>query len=546
MPEPVREICAATAKPLRPVRLGPNDCVMERLPDGTLRLRSPHPLPPYPNKLTEPLEHWAAKAPDRVFLAQRDAQGGWRTLSYGAALAQVRVIAGALLQRDLSPERPIAVLSGNDIEQALLGLAAAYVGIPYAPISPAYSLMSSDFGKLRHIIGLLTPGLVFAADSQPFARAIEAVMPAGTELVVTRNPLPNRPTTPFQSLLDFTATAAVDAAHGRVGPDTIVKFLFTSGSTGQPKGVINTQRMLCSNQAMVSGGFAYVQDEPPIIVDWLPWSHTFGSNHNFGLVLFNGGSLYIDEGKPLPGAINATVRNLREVATTIYFNVPKGYEMLLPHLRADRELRERFFSRLRVMFYAGAGLAQHVWDELQQLAVETTGERIIFLSSIGSTETAPLALALTREFRSLRQHRRAGAGRGAQARAQRRQARGAARRPQHHARLLAAAAAHRRRVRCRGLLQDRRRAQIRRSSGPREGPPVRRTDRGGLQARDRHLGQRRPAARAIHRSLRALCARRGDCRRPTAMTSRCWSSPISTPAAGFARTCRPTPHPTSC
>ena len=397
MPEPVREICVGTAKPLRAVRLGPNDCVMERESDGTLRLRSPHPLPPYPDKLTERLEYWAAKTPDRVFLAQRDAQGGWRTVSYGAALAQVRKLAAALLHRDLSPERPIAILSGNDIEQALLGLAAAYVGIPFAPISPAYSLMSSDFGKLRHIIGLLTPGLVFAADGQAFARAIEAVVPAGTELLVTRNPLPSRPTTLFQSLAESAVTPAVDAAHAKVGPDTIVKFLFTSGSTGQPKGVINTQRMLCSNQAMVSGGFACVQDEPPVIVDWLPWSHTFGANHNFNLVLFNGGSLYIDEGKPLPGAINATVRNLREVATTIYFNVPKGYEMLLPHLRADRELRERFFSRLKVLFYAGAGLTQHVWDELQQLAVETTGERIVFLSSLGSTETSPLALALTRE-----------------------------------------------------------------------------------------------------------------------------------------------------
>jgi feruloyl-CoA synthase len=397
MPEPVREICAETAKPLRAVQLGPNDCGMERHADGTLRLRSPHPLPPYPDKLTERLEYWAAKAPDRIFLAQRDAQGGWRTLSYAATLAQVRRLAAALLQRDLSPERPIAIISGNDIEQALLGLAAAYAGIPYAPISPAYSLMSSDFGKLRYIVDLLTPGLVFAADGQPFARAIEAVVPPGTELLVTRNPLPNQSTTLFQSLMESNAGPAVDAAHAKVGPDTIVKFLFTSGSTGQPKGVINTQRMLCSNQAMISGGFAYVQDEPPVIVDWLPWSHTFGSNHNFGLVLFNGGSLYIDEGKPLPGAINATVRNLREVATTIYFNVPKGYEMLLPHLRADRELRERFFSRLKVLFYAGAGLAQHVWDELQQLAVETTGERIIFLSSIGSTETSPLALALTRE-----------------------------------------------------------------------------------------------------------------------------------------------------
>ena len=310
----------------------------------------------------------------------------------------MRTLAAALLQRDLSSERPIAVLSGNDIEQALLGLAAAYVGIPYSPISPAYSLMSSDFGKLRHIIDLLTPGLVFAADGTPFARAIEAVVPAATELVVTRNPPANRPATLLAKLFENVRDIRWSTPPMPwSGPRLVVKILFTSGSTGQPKGVINTQRMLCSNQAMTRAGFAFVQDEPPVIVDWLPWSHTFGANHNFGLVLFNGGSLYIDEGKPLPGAIAATVRNLREIATTIYFNVPKGYEMLLPYLRADRELRERFFSRLKVLFYAGAGLAQHVWDELARLAVETTGERIIFLSSLGSTETSPLALALTRE-----------------------------------------------------------------------------------------------------------------------------------------------------
>ena len=383
-------------RPLRPVRLGPADCVVERKPDGTVFMRSPHPLAPYPGKLTERLEYWAAKAPERIFLAQRDAQGEWRTLTYAEALSCVRRIAQALIRRDLSPERPIVILSGNDIEHALLGLAAAYVGIPYAPISPAYSLLSSDFGKLKHIVSLLTPGMVFAADGSLFARAL-ALLPSGVEVVVRRNPPAGRPVTRFGDLVESEAGGGVDAEHAKVGPDTIVKILFTSGSTGQPKGVINTQRMLCSNQAMIVAGFAYLQDEPPVIVDWLPWSHTFGANHNFGLVLFNGGSLYIDEGKPLPGAINATVRNLREIATNIYFNVPKGYEMLLPHFRADRELRETFFSKLKVMFYAGAGLAQHVWDELQHWAVETTGERIIFLSSIGSTETSPLAIALTRE-----------------------------------------------------------------------------------------------------------------------------------------------------
>jgi feruloyl-CoA synthase len=394
MASPARDVRPGAAR-LRPVELGPKGVLVERKADGTLYLRSPHALPSYPDTLTASLEHWAREAPKRIFLAQRDPQGSWRTLTYAETYTRVRALAQALLQRKLSPERPIAILSGNDIEHALLGLAAMHVGIPYAPISPAYSLISSDFGKLRHIFELLTPGLVFATDGKMFGRAIDAVVPAEAELVVVTNPSARGPATSFADLLGTQPTEAVDAAHGTVTPDTIGKFLFTSGSTGWPKGVINTQRMLCSNQAMIGWGFAFVRDEPPVVVDWLPWSHTFGANHNFGLVLTNGGSLHIDEGKPLPGAIAATVRNLRDVAPTIYFNVPKGFETLLPYLRDDAQLRENFFSRLKVLFYAGAALAPHVRAELERLAIESCGERIVFITSIGSTETAPLALACT-------------------------------------------------------------------------------------------------------------------------------------------------------
>ena len=382
---------------LRPVCLGALPVTLKRRHDGALLIRSTAELGPYPEKLTERLEHWAASAPERVFLAQRDGSGTWRTLRYAQVLEAVRRIAAALLQRDLSPERPIAILSGNDIEQALLGLAAMYVGIPYAPISPAYSLLSSDFAKLRTIIELLTPGLVFAGDGMLFARAIDAVMPSTVELVLTRNPLSGRRVTSFAALAT-PPSAAVDGAHAAVGPDTIAKFLFTSGSTGAPKAVINTQRMLCSNQAMLAAGFRFVRDEPPVVVDWLPWSHTFGANHNFNLLLTHGGTLYIDEGNPTPAGLAKTVRNLREIAPTIYFNVPKGYDALIPHLRADHALRENFFRRLKVLFYAGAALSQPTWDALEQLAIETCGERIIFLSSLGSTETSPLALACTRDF----------------------------------------------------------------------------------------------------------------------------------------------------
>ncbi len=389
---PAKKNSAQPRPPLRPVDLGPAKVEIERRGDGAILMRSPVPLPPHPKNLTDKLAHWATAAPDRVFLGQRDAAGGWRTLNFAQTLAQVRAIAAALLERDLSPERPIAILSGNDIEHALLGLAAMHAGIPYAPVSVPYSLVSKDFQKLKSIIGTLTPGLVFAANGTAFARAIAAAIPADVEVLVTANPMSDRQATLFEALTKTQPTPAIEAAHAKVGHETIAKILFTSGSTGQPKGVINTQLMLCSNQAMLQTALPFVTEEPPVMLDWLPWNHTFGGNFDFGLALVNGGSLYIDEGKPLPGAIEATARNLRDIAPTIYFNVPKGYEMLVPFLQGDRALCEKFFGRLKVLFYAGAGLPQHVRDELERLAAAATGERIIFLSSLGSTETAPSAL----------------------------------------------------------------------------------------------------------------------------------------------------------
>ena len=383
----------AASAPVRAVRLGPRDVVCERRPDGTIRLTSPHALAPYPAKLTERLEHWAAIAPERTYLAQRTAASGWRKMSYGETLEQVRRIGAALLRRNLSPERPIAILSANDIEHALVGLAAIYVGIPYAPISPAYALISNDFDRLRSIIDLITPGLVFAADGDRYARAIDAALRPEVEIVVTRNPVCGRPTTLVETLLTPIPTGAAEAAHAAVTPDTIAKFLFTSGSTGTPKAVINTQRMWCSNQAMILSQLAFFADEPPVIVDWSPWHHTAGGNHNFGFVLYNGGTLHIDEGKPTPGAIETTVKNLREIATNWYFTVPKGYEALLPYFHADARLRETFFSRLKVLWFAGAALSQSVFDEMQELARATCGERIMFLTGLGSTESAPMAIA---------------------------------------------------------------------------------------------------------------------------------------------------------
>jgi feruloyl-CoA synthase len=358
---------------IRKVAFGPRDVEVERRA-GTLYLRSPHALAAYPAKLTERLDYWAQAAPGRVLFAQRDG-AGWRTLTYAQARGRARRVAQYLLGKELSPERPLVVLSGNDLEHALLHLGAMYAGIPYAPISPAYSLLSTDFGKLRAIFDLLTPGLAFAKGEQ-FGRALKAA--ARCEVI--------------HALEEPDATAALDEAHGRVGPDTIVKFLFTSGSTGTPKAVINTQRMWCANQEMILSMLAFFRDEPPVLVDWAPWHHTAAGNHDFGLVLYNGGSYYIDEGRPLPGAIEATVRNLREIAPTWYFNVPKGFEALLPFLKKDALLRKNFFSRLRVLWFAGAALPQHVFDEMKQLAFEARGEEIPFLTGFGATETAPATL----------------------------------------------------------------------------------------------------------------------------------------------------------
>src|ERR1700677_1828986 len=321
--------------PVRRVNFPPADVETWHTSDGGLVVRPKHPLGPYPGKLTERLDYWAAKAPDRVFLAERVPQGArigeWRTATYAQMRASARSVAQALLGRPLSADRPIAILPGNDIEHAALALGAMYAGIPFAPISPAYSLVSSDFGKLRLIFDILTPGLVFVSAGAPFRKALETMLPPDSELVISGDPA-GLHATPFSVLENTAATWAVDRAHAAVGPDTIAKFLFTSGSTGTPKGVINTQRMLCSNQEIVRTMLSFVVDNPPVLCDWLPWNHTFAGNHDFGWVLYNGGSYYIDDGRPVAGAIEATVRNLNDVRPNIFLNVPRGFEIVISYL----------------------------------------------------------------------------------------------------------------------------------------------------------------------------------------------------------------------
>lgn len=367
----------------RRVPLGAADVALVHRDDGAVFLRSPHALGPYPRNLSERLERWAREVPDRVLAAQRDPGGGWRTLSYAEAHARALRVGEALLARGLSAERPLAILSENSLEHLLLTLGALHVGVTCAPVSPAYSLLSADHAKLRQIMALATPGLVFAQDEARYATAVAAAVPGGTEVV-------------YGAVPEAPATVRVENAHARTGPDTVAKLLFTSGSTGQPKAVINTQRMLCANQQMLAQSLPWLAEVPPVLVDWLPWHHTAGGNHNIGIALYNGGTLYIDEGRPLPGLIEKTVRNLREVGPTIYFNVPRGYEALLPFLRSDEVLRRTFFSRLGLMQYAAAVLPQPVWQAYDELALETCGERILWITGYGATETAPFVMSTNR------------------------------------------------------------------------------------------------------------------------------------------------------
>jgi feruloyl-CoA synthase len=378
----------AAAVRIRQVRL--SDMHAERVDaNGATYVRSTDPLGPYARCITDALLHWANAAPDRIAMADRAADGSWRTITYAAFAQQIRPIAQALLDAGLSPERPLAILSGAEIEHALMGFAAMLVGIPYCPISPAYSLLSGDFGKLRTIIGQLQPGMVYASDAAAYARAVDAVLP-DTPLVVRRNPI--RGARKFDELLR-TAVHDVDAHARWVEPDTVAKLLFTSGSTGIPKGVITTQRMLCCNQQMIRQCLPFLTDEPPVLVDWMPWHHVAGGSHNVGIALTNGGTFYIDDGAATPQGIGRTARTLREIAPTVYFNVPKGYELLCETFADDRALRDSFFSRLKLMQYAGAGISQHVFDGLDRAALDATGERVLMVTGYGSTETAPFAFS---------------------------------------------------------------------------------------------------------------------------------------------------------
>lgn len=369
-------------------RLAPARVVVEPHVDGGWVLRSPEPLGAYARCVGEWLERWARETPDALALAERTSLGEWRRLDYGGLRAAVGALGQALLDLDLPPGRPLVVLSDASIDHALLMLAGMHVGRPVATVSSAYSRLTKDYGKIAGILRLLEPALVYASDAATYGPVLRtAALPLPCVLSHGADEVPG--SLPLSSLLGTRETPAVARAFEALTPDHHAKYLLTSGSTGHPKVVINTHRMLTANQQMIAQAWRFLEEAPPVVLDWLPWSHTFGGNHNLNLVLRNGGALYLDDGRPVPGLVERTVANLREVRPTIYFNVPRGFDVLLPFLESDEALARTFFERLEALFYAGAALPQATWSRLEAVAARVRSRPVWFTTAWGSTETAP-------------------------------------------------------------------------------------------------------------------------------------------------------------
>lgn len=348
--------------------------------DGSILLTSGWDLGPVARRSTDWLDHWAAAAPDRVFLAERSG-AGWREVRYAEALGMVKALAAALAGRGMGPETPILIVSGNGVDHALLSLAAHYIGVPTVPVAEQYALIPGAHPVLERIAQMIRPRMVFADDGARYGAALALGCFDGVEKV----------TTPGLAAM-LGASGDVSALHDAVGPDTVAKYLLTSGSTSHPKGVLTTQRMMCTNQAQLQVCLPFVTTRPPVLLDWLPWNHVFGGSHNFNLVLANGGTLYVDNGKPTPALAHHTLENLAQISPTIAFNVPMGFAMLRDAMRGDAGLRRQYFQNLDMLFYAGASLPQDVWADLESMAREVRGDMPLFNSSWGLTETAPAAL----------------------------------------------------------------------------------------------------------------------------------------------------------
>ncbi|HEX3131774.1 MAG TPA: feruloyl-CoA synthase [Thermoanaerobaculia bacterium] len=361
---------------------------VERRPDGVLILWPREALADHPAHLGLLLRDWAEREPGRVFLAERQGDGV-RRITYGEAWRMARSLATRMLEDGLGPGRPVMVLSDNSVDHALIGLGAMVAGIPVAPVSAAYSLLSQDHAKLRTMHAMLEPGWIFTENGAGYLKALgELPIDPGTRVVLNSK---------LAEVLGSVADESlVDQVFDRIGPDTVAKILFTSGSTGTPKGVINTHRMLCSNQQAMTQGWPFLRERQQVVVDWLPWSHTFGGNHNFNLVLWHGGTLWVDRGKPAPGRIEETVATLRLASPTVYFNVPRGFDALLPFFESDEALARGFFQDLDLLFYAAAALPRPTWDRLVRVALRVRETPVPFVSAWGATETSPLVTQVLR------------------------------------------------------------------------------------------------------------------------------------------------------
>ncbi|EAV42332.1 feruloyl-CoA synthase [Stappia aggregata IAM 12614] len=361
----------------------------EDRPDGTILLRSTYPLGPVADRTGDWLHQWAQEAPERVFLAERSG-AGWREERYAGVLEKVRVVGAALLARGMGADTPILIMSGNGVDHGILALAAQYVGVPVVPVAEQYSLIHGAHGRLREAINLIKPKMAYVVDAEQYGEALNLEELAHVEIVASR--AGSRSVTTFADLLKGDGSVDVDSAFAAVTPDTVGKILMTSGSTSSPKGVLTTHRMMCVNQVQLADSLPFLRKRPPVIVDWLPWNHVFGGSHNFNMMLANGGSFYIDDGKPVKGLFERTIENLTLKTGTLVFNVPLGFGMLLKALEADADLRHRFFEDLDLIFYAGASLPQEVWSGFERMAMEVKGEVPLMTSSWGLTETAPSAL----------------------------------------------------------------------------------------------------------------------------------------------------------
>ncbi|ODM49849.1 feruloyl-CoA synthase [Ruegeria sp. PBVC088] len=382
---------------MRPVRLWQPRVRQETRDDGTILVWQEEPLGPYPRCLSEKIAHWAGVTPDHLWMAERDDAGDWRGHSYAELADLTERVGGALLDLGLSVDRPLLILSGNSLDHAVIALSAQHVGIPSAAIAPAYALTGPDYPKLADIARQITPGAVFADRLDAFAPAIRKVLDPDLPIITGAGELPGHRILRWDDFKRTEPTEAARAAARAVTPDTVAKFLFTSGTTGSPKAVITTQRMLCSNMAMVQDCYAFMKEEPPVLVDWAPWNHVASGSKVFNMALYNGGTFYIDKGNPGPQGIEETIRNLREIAPTWYFNVPVGYDALIRAMQADTDLARTFFSRVKLLLYAGAGMATHTWEALKTLSEQTVGARTLLSTGLGATETAPFALTCVEE-----------------------------------------------------------------------------------------------------------------------------------------------------